>query len=111
MYLFIGYVGGFELWSEDCTKKFYQQDSDDKGKKEINLMETAFTASDSQSVSGGDDMIAVGTSTGQILVLSISNDSVVFHDDKTMNLSQDSPDAILSLAVQGNQLAAGTATG
>jgi hypothetical protein len=44
-YLFIGYVGGFDLYNEDCSKKYFQGNSQDQGVHEHSLMETAYLTS------------------------------------------------------------------
>ena len=44
-YLFIGYVGGFDLYNEDCSKKYFQGNSLDKAAHEHQLMETSYLSS------------------------------------------------------------------
>ena len=34
IYLLVGFIGGFELWTEDCVKKIHEHNAEDKGKHE-----------------------------------------------------------------------------
>jgi hypothetical protein len=64
-YLVIGFLGHFEVYNEDGTKKYHHATSSDSAKEENNLMRACFLSS-CVGHSNGEEYLMIGNSIGEI---------------------------------------------
>ena len=101
-YLLVCFVGSWELYCEDGSKKYFTGKSTDNGKNESSLMDGVFISSCVASAknNGGqtEEFLMLGTSKGEIYQISIAkNNTVTINEDKMIKY-KDGTHAITSMA-------------
>ena len=105
-YLLVCFVGSYEIYCEDGSKKYFTGNSTDFKKNESGLMDAVFLSSCVVSVKNAsgniEEFLCLGTSKGEIYQISIAKNNIVTVNEDKIIKYKDGNQAITTMAADND---------